>query len=69
MDAAGRAQETFAALRADLYALGFPPALVKRALYLADPSVGLSRQPALLPDDAQDAAIADILALRGLAAA
>lgn len=37
------------------------PALVKRALYLMDPSVGASHQPALLPDPAQDAQIAEIL--------
>ncbi|AUH65041.1 dihydrodipicolinate synthase family protein [Paracoccus zhejiangensis] len=55
------AQTVFAGLRKDLYALGFPPALVKRALYQMDPSVGLSRQPALLPDPAQDAAIREIL--------
>ncbi|SNR56880.1 dihydrodipicolinate synthase family protein [Puniceibacterium sediminis] len=51
------AQLVFAGLRKDLYALGFPPAMVKRALYMMDPSVGLSRQPALMPDAAQDAAI------------
>ncbi|CAH0342967.1 dihydrodipicolinate synthase family protein [Rhizobium sp. CECT 9324] len=58
---AERQQAIFAAFRTDLYALGFPPALVKRALYLQDASVGASRQPALLPDAAQDAKIADIL--------
>ncbi len=66
MEAARAAQENFAGLRKDLYALGFPPALVKRALYLNDPSVGLSRQPALLPDAAQDAQILAILTARGL---
>ncbi|MGO4852103.1 dihydrodipicolinate synthase family protein [Phaeovulum sp. W22_SRMD_FR3] len=59
--AATAAQDIFSGLRKDLYALGFPPALVKRALFQMDPSVGLSRQPALLPDAAQDAAIQDIL--------
>lgn len=58
---AGRQQERFGAFRKDLYALGYPPALVKRALYLMDDSVGASRQPALLPDPVQDAKIADIL--------
>lgn len=58
---ADAAQAVFAGLRKDLYALGFPPALVKRALFQMDPSVGLSRQPALLPEAAQDAAIRDIL--------
>ncbi|MAU23385.1 MAG: dihydrodipicolinate synthase family protein [Martelella sp.] len=59
---AKKAQETYAAFRTDLYRLGYPPALVKRALYLRDPSVGLSRQPALLPDPEQDRAIEEILA-------
>lgn len=58
---ADAAQAVFAGLRKDLYALGFPPALVKRSLYQMDPSVGLSRQPALLPEAAQDAAIRKIL--------
>jgi len=60
------AQEIFAGLRKDLYALGFPPAMVKRALFQMDASVGLSRQPALLPDPAQDAAIRDIVKKYGL---
>lgn len=58
---AAAAQEIYTAFRTDLYKLGFPPALVKRALYLRDPSVGASRQPALLPDPAQDAEIDAIL--------
>ncbi|WP_226554347.1 dihydrodipicolinate synthase family protein [Celeribacter naphthalenivorans] len=58
---AAAAQETYAAFRTDLYKLGFPPALVKRALYLRDPSVGASRQPALLPSPEQDAEIDAIL--------
>ena len=55
------AQARFTSFRTDLYALGYPPALVKRALWCMDPSVGASRQPALLPDPAQDAAIRNIL--------
>jgi 4-hydroxy-tetrahydrodipicolinate synthase len=62
------AQSAFAAFRKDLYGLGYPPALVKRALYLMDPSVGASRQPALLPDPEQDRAIAALLARHGLTA-
>lgn len=54
-------QVTFAAFRTDLYALGFAPAMVKRALYLQDASVGASRQPALLPNREQDEQIAEIL--------
>ena len=63
---AERQQERFGAFRKDLYGLGYPPALVKRALYLMDNSVGASRQPALLPDPAQDAKIAAILQKHGL---
>lgn len=58
---AAQAQETFAAFRSDLFKLGYPPALVKRALYLRDPSVGTSRQPALMPDPEQDSRILEIL--------
>ncbi|MBK5569213.1 dihydrodipicolinate synthase family protein [Ensifer sp. SSB1] len=54
-------QAIFAAFRTDLYALGFAPAMVKRALFLQDASVGASRQPALLPNAEQDAQIAAIL--------
>jgi 4-hydroxy-tetrahydrodipicolinate synthase len=64
--AAGKAQEAFGAFRKDLYALGYPPALVKRSLYLIDSSVGASRQPALLPDPEQDAKIAALLVKHGL---
>ena len=67
--AAGEAaQAAFGAFRKDLYTLGYPPALVKRALYLMDASVGASRQPALLPDPAQDAKIAALLVKHGLMA-
>jgi len=63
---AERQQATFAAFRTDLYALGFAPAMVKRALYLQDSSVGASRQPALLPNAKQDEQIAEILRRYGL---
>ncbi|WP_134679035.1 dihydrodipicolinate synthase family protein [Paracoccus ravus] len=58
---AARQQEIFGNFRKDLYGLGYPPALVKRALFLMDPSVGPSRQPALLPDPDQDRKISEIL--------
>ncbi|MDQ1195075.1 dihydrodipicolinate synthase family protein [Agrobacterium sp. SORGH_AS 787] len=58
---AERQQALFTAFRTDLYALGFAPAMVKRALYVQDKSVGASRQPALLPNPKQDAQIAEIL--------
>lgn len=67
--AAAEAQTLYTAFRTDLYALGYPPALVKRALFLMDASVGASRQPALLPDPAQDARIRDILVKYGQIAA
>ncbi|KPF58811.1 dihydrodipicolinate synthase family protein [Rhizobium sp. AAP116] len=63
---AERQQAVFTAFRTDLYALGFAPAMVKRALFLQDSSVGASRQPALLPDPEQDGKIADILRRFGL---
>ena len=66
--AAEKAQEAFGAFRKDLYALGYPPALVKRSLYLMDASVGASRQPALLPDPEQDKKIAALLVKHGLMA-
>ncbi len=58
---AERQQALFTAFRTDLYALGFAPAMVKRALYVQDTSGGASRQPALLPNPDQDARIAEIL--------
>lgn len=66
--AAEKAQEAFGAFRKDLYTLGYPPALVKRSLYLMDNSVGASRQPALLPDPEQDKKIAALLVKHGLMA-
>jgi 4-hydroxy-tetrahydrodipicolinate synthase len=67
LERARAAQQRFADFRRDLYALGYPPAMVKRALWCMDPSVGASRQPALLPTPDQDAAIRTILAKYGLA--
>ncbi len=54
-------QERFTQLRIDLYALGFAPAMVKRALYLLDSSVGASRQPALIPTPELDEKIKAVL--------
>jgi 4-hydroxy-tetrahydrodipicolinate synthase len=68
MAAAQKAQDAFGAFRTDLYTLGYPPALVKRALFLMDPSVGASRQPALPPDPEQDKKIAALLVKHGLMA-
>jgi 4-hydroxy-tetrahydrodipicolinate synthase len=58
---AERQQARYTAFRTDLYELGFAPAMVKRALYLQDASVGASRQPALLPNDEQDEKIRVLL--------
>lgn len=66
--AAAAAQDKYTALRSELYPLGYPPAMVKRALWVMDHSVGASRQPALLPNDEQDKAIAAILDKYGLLA-
>ncbi|MFS4436621.1 dihydrodipicolinate synthase family protein [Paracoccaceae bacterium GXU_MW_L88] len=60
-EGAAKAQEIYGNFRKDLYGLGYPPALVKRALWVMDNSVGASRQPALLPDPEQDRAIEAIL--------
>jgi len=61
MEEAQKQQALFTRLRVDLYALGYPPAVVKRALFLMDPSVGASRQPALLPAPELDEKIRTIL--------
>nr|WP_250811451.1 dihydrodipicolinate synthase family protein [Neorhizobium tomejilense] len=61
IEEAERQQAIYTAFRTELYALGFAPAMVKRSLYLQDKSVGASRQPALLPDEAQDEKIREIL--------
>ena len=55
------AQEKLASMRKQLFALGYAPAISKRALYVQDPSVGASRSPALLPDADLDAKIIGIL--------
>ncbi|WP_119309601.1 dihydrodipicolinate synthase family protein [Cohaesibacter haloalkalitolerans] len=58
---AAAAQEIYGNFRKDLYGLGFPPAMVKRALWVMDHSVGASRQPALLPDPEQDKLVEALL--------
>lgn len=59
-ETADRHQTHFSTLRKELYALGFPPAMVKRALRSAMPEVGFSRAPVLIADevDSQIKAIA-----------
>ncbi len=53
LDGAATHQERFSALRATLYAHGFPPTLVKCALRSAMPDVGPSRGPARLGPDVE----------------
>ncbi len=60
-EAARKQQALFAQLGHELYSLGYPPAMVKRVLYLLDNSVGGSRQPALLPTSELDAKISRLL--------
>lgn len=52
--AAEAAQTHYGELRKALYAHGFPPTMVKRALYLAMADVGKSRGPALVSDEVND---------------
>lgn len=52
--------------RSVLYALGYAPAMVKRALFLMDAAVGNNRLPALVPDEDTDAAIRAALARFGI---
>jgi 4-hydroxy-tetrahydrodipicolinate synthase len=59
--AAEAAQTHFSALREQLYALGFAPALVKRALRHPMPDVGASRAPVHISDET-DAKVAAISA-------
>lgn len=58
---ASRQQDALTGVRTDLYAFGYPPAMVKRALFLMDASVGGSRQPALIPTPELDAKIAEVI--------
>jgi len=48
-------QAHYSLLRKELYAHGFPPAMVKRALALAMPEVGNSRGPSLVDDAVTEA--------------
>jgi 4-hydroxy-tetrahydrodipicolinate synthase len=55
--AADAAQAKVNELREVLYAPGYPPAMVKRTLYLMDKAVGNNRLPALVPNEQVDAAL------------
>jgi 4-hydroxy-tetrahydrodipicolinate synthase len=52
--AAAKHQDRYSTLRKDLYAHGFPPAMVKRGLRLAMPDVGASRAPVLISDEVNE---------------
>lgn len=51
VDAATKHQDHYSTLRKELYAHGFPPSMVKRALSLAMPDVGASRAPVLISEE------------------
>ena len=63
---ATEAQRRVNQLREALYAPGYPPAMVKRALYLLDPTVGNNRLPALVPTREVDAALSDVIEQFGI---
>jgi 4-hydroxy-tetrahydrodipicolinate synthase len=63
---ADAAQARVNELREALYALGYPPAMVKRALFLMDEAVGNNRLPALVPDEGADAALRAAIAKFGI---
>ena len=56
-DEADQAQQKVSLLREALYAPGYPPAMVKRTLYLLDHTVGNNRLPSLVPSPQVDAAL------------
>jgi len=64
--AADGAQAKVNKVREVLYAPGYPPAMVKRTLYLMDKAVGNNRLPALVPDEKIDAALGAAIAQFGL---
>jgi 4-hydroxy-tetrahydrodipicolinate synthase len=65
-NAADEAQKRLNGLRERLYSFGYGPAMVKRALYLMDKSVGNNRLPALIADSTMDDEILSLLLDLGL---
>jgi len=60
------AQSKVTEFRSELYRHGFPPALVKRALYIMDPDVGNNRMPSLIPSQEVDESLRTLLETYGL---
>ena len=54
-------QDSLIEFRTQLYELGYGPALVKRSVYVMDPSVGNNRMPALVPGPELDEQISKLL--------
>lgn len=54
-------QRAISKFREELYTLGFPPALVKRALFTKYPEVGNNRMPAYLPNEKNDEIIIKLM--------
>lgn len=65
-DDADKAQQRVNEFRTELYKPGYPPAMVKRILYLMDNDVGNNRLPALVPDVETDAALEAVINKYGL---
>jgi 4-hydroxy-tetrahydrodipicolinate synthase len=63
---ATQVQQKIQKLRKDLYAPGYPPAMVKRILFLMDERVGNNRLPALAADTEVDAALMRVIEDFGL---
>lgn len=66
MDKAKVLQTKLTDFRTDLYKLGYAPSLVKRALYVMDPTVGNNRSPSLIPSSELDKKISEILIKYGV---
>jgi len=58
---AEKIQSSLSSFRESLYSFGYAPAMVKRALYVMDSSVGNNRFPAAVPDECVDTGIQKLL--------
>lgn len=66
VEGSAAAQAKVTEFRSELYRHGFPPALVKRALYIMDPAVGNNRMPSLIPSQEVDETLRNLLKTYGL---